>query len=181
MIKFNREAKGNITRNTPMWRVYTCSHGKSVYEVRKMEVHDGEKVIATINLTNVTDVYKGIEIPNLKMKRKHDFKEKVYMMKYDDDMILSSDKNVKLVVHKDMLDNFKIEGHKRRTNTGYEINVYAYFNGISESISSLRIDDLEDTKEYLIEQLQEIIHSIDSAETVEEAREKVQNIFIYSR
>lgn len=178
---FNKEARGQITKESDLWRLYTWHNGRTKYIIQSIVIHDGEKEIAKIeHLTDMTDVYRGLEFPDtLKMKRKNDYSLDFYVIRtVEKDMF--EDKAVALVIHKKLLDDFAIKNTTVETDTGKEHFDIITFNGLKFRINYKFTYDTNKTKKYVLKQLDDITEKVRKAETREEIKEIVRNMRIYT-
>lgn len=181
-VIFNREPIGQVKRKTKWSRVYYWQHGRTEYEVKSMIIHDGEKILVTLDyLYDIADVYYGIDFSDkLKLKRKHDFSEKAYMIRGENKSLIDDKKQVALVVHKDMLEGFEQEIVEKEVDVGTEYQYIVRFNGMELRYKYQTEYDLEKLKRYVNKQLDEIKDKVVHAESRDEIKEIVRNIHIYT-
>lgn len=181
-VIFNKEPIGQVKRKDKWLRVYYWQHGRTEYEVRSMIIHDGDKILVTIEYVHeITDVYYGIDFSDkLKLKRKHDFSEKAYMIREESKSLIGDNKQVALVVHKDMLEGFGNVIVEREVDVGTEYQYIVWFNGMELSYKCQTEYDLDKLKGYVNKQLDEIKDKVVHAETTEEITKIVKNIYIFT-
>lgn len=178
---FNKEAKGQIKRESDFLREYTWYHGRTKYNVRTVIIHDGKKEVAQIeNAADMTGVYKGLDFPDkIKMKRKNDYSLDFYAIRTVEKDAFG-DKTVALVVHKKLLDEFTIKTVENDKDTGKEYFDIVTFNGLKFRINYKFTYDTDKIKKYVLKQLDDITEKVRNAETREEIKEIVENIRVFT-
>lgn len=176
MIILHKDSIEGQIRKTSKWnRVPSFRQ----YEVRTIEIHDGEKIILKMSSLELFDKYNSIDFDKkLVLKKKYDFKEDVFMIRETENQLFNSILEAKLVINKNQLEKFNSYEKILETKTGNRVFSYVEFNDMKFRYNIMNNYKTNKVKNHVIEQLDELRDKVNKATNKEEIDKLIKNSYI---